>query len=184
VGYELPSTIQEYDVKKRATIFSLCATAMTVCGLALGTTPAFATIINTPGYVHLMNAGSRKCIDAGPPVEQWRCLNTVYEEWQFVDTGDGLYEIISNASGECLTQEDGSGDGAPVVQAPCAPVRVASQVWVFRNRGTNSFGPYFSLVNLRLKGCLDLENGDTSDGVPMQIWGCNIRTNNQRWQER
>jgi hypothetical protein len=36
-------------MKKRATIYSLCATAMTIGSLALGAAPASASIRNTPG---------------------------------------------------------------------------------------------------------------------------------------
>jgi hypothetical protein len=76
-------------VKKRATIYSLCAAAMTMCGLVLGAAPASASIHNTPGYVHIVNAGSGKCLDLAEPTPvQWRCLNTPFEEWQFVDAVD------------------------------------------------------------------------------------------------
>jgi hypothetical protein len=68
---------QEPDVKKRGTIYSLCAAAMTIGSLALGAAPASASINNTPGYVHIVNAGSGKCIDATDSgAVQWRCLNT------------------------------------------------------------------------------------------------------------
>src|SRR2546427_630641 len=85
--------IQEPDMKKRATLYSLGATAIAICGLILGAAPASASIQNTPGYVHIVNAGSGKCIDASYPddshatdfAQQWRCLNTTFEEWQFVD---------------------------------------------------------------------------------------------------
>jgi hypothetical protein len=175
-------------MKKRKTIYSLCAAAMTMCGLVLGAAPASASIHNTPGYVHLMNAGSEKCIDATDAgAVQWRCLNTTLEEWQFQDVGSGvLYQIVNSNNGECLTAEDINVNGAMVFEAACSPEDniAKSQAWVLSNRGTNSFGPYFSLVNMAFKGCLDLENGDTSDGVPMQIWACNPNTNNQRWQQR
>jgi len=71
-------------VKKRAFLYSLFAAAMAMSGLALGAAPASATITNTPGYFHIENAGSGKCIDATYPnndpsagyAQQWRCLNT------------------------------------------------------------------------------------------------------------
>ena len=73
-----------------------------------------------------MNAGSGKCIDlAEPSPVQWRCLNTFNEEWQFVDVlyAQG-FEIVSHASGDCLTAVDsgpGFWNGTPVVLAPCSP---------------------------------------------------------------
>jgi hypothetical protein len=173
-------------VKKRASLYSLCAAAVSMCGLVLGAAPASASIQNTPGYVHLMNTGSGKCIDAtdtGPV--QWRCLNTFNEEWQFVPIADGsIFEIVSHSNGLCLTEADSGPDfvnGTPVVLAPCPPAGqiVAAQSWAPRN----SSNP-LTLANLSHKACLDLENGDTSDGVPMQMWTCNFSTSNQRWQQR
>src|SRR5690348_8940135 len=108
--------IQEPDVKKRATIYSLCAAVMTMCGLVLGAAPASASITNTPGYFHIANSGSGKCIDAVYPsdpndfdmAQQWGCLNTPFEEWKFVPWYDSngrtdLFKIVNNATGECLT---------------------------------------------------------------------------------
>jgi len=151
---------------------------MTVGSLAAGLTPASATINDTPGYVHIANVGSGKCIDVGPPVEQWRCLNTFNEEWQFVYAGNGYYEIVSHASGLCLAQADSSDNGTPVVQEPCA--QVASQRWqVVRGIGV-PYEYYYKVINESFNQCLDLENGITSDGVPMQVWDC-AATNNQWW---
>ena len=92
--------------------FSLCAAAMAMCGLVLGAAPASASIHNTPGYVHIVNAGSGKCIDATDAgAVQWRCLNTFNEEWQFVSIADGsVFEIVSHSSGECLTEADSGPD--------------------------------------------------------------------------
>jgi Ricin-type beta-trefoil lectin domain len=172
-------------VKKRVTIYSLCATAMTVGGLVLGATPASATIRNTPGYVHLMNSGSGKCIDATDSgAVQWRCLNTFNEEWQFVDINGGfVLEVVSHASGECLTrEEDSAANGTPVVLAPCAPADhpLLTQSWLPSSDPSSS---HFQLISWGFEKCLDLENGNTSDGVPMQVWDCNDNTNNQRWQQ-
>jgi hypothetical protein len=99
---------------------------MTVSGLVAGAVPASASIHNTRGYVHIVNAGSGKCIDATDAgAVQWRCLNTFNEEWQFVDVlyAQG-FEIVSHASGDCLTAVDsgpGFWNGTPVVLAPCSP---------------------------------------------------------------
>jgi hypothetical protein len=132
--------IQEPDLKIRATLYSLCAAAMAMGSLVLAASPVSASIHNTPGYVHLMNAGSGKCIDA---------------------------------------TESGA-----VFQAPCSPDGTdKTQHWLLNNRGTNSAGRYFSLVNMAHKRCLDLQNGSTADGVPMQLWFCDTTTNNQRWQQ-
>ena len=180
-------------MNKRAILYSLCATAMAVCGLALGAAPASASVHNTPGYFHIANAGSGRCIDASLPddqhpydfAQQWRCLNTAMEEWTFHSIYDpqagrtDLFQIVSNATGECL------GYGAFALKVELTPCTSGdlSQQWYFGNRGQDSAGSYFQLANYFSLQCLDLENGDPSDGVPMQTWTCNANTYNQRWRQ-
>src|SRR5262249_12468202 len=55
------------EVKRRAISYSLWATAMAMSGLVLGAAPASASIHNTPGYVHIVNSRSGKCIDLSYP---------------------------------------------------------------------------------------------------------------------
>ena len=151
---------------------------MTLAGLVLGATPASATITNTFSYYHLMNLGTHACIDVGPPVEQWRCLNTFNEEWTDDNEGGGWSEIVSHASRLCLTQEYSNANGTPVVQEPCTGA--PSQLWYFAERQNSDYGFDYHLVNMLFYQCLDLNNGDPSNGVPMQVWDC-TGINNQRW---
>jgi len=178
-------------MKKRAAVYSLFATAVTIGSLALGAAPASASIHNTPGYVHIVNSRSGKCIDLSYPddshstdfAQQWRCLNTPFEEWQFVELWDNTaYQIVNHQTGECLAIEEAYTDGAPVLLEPCglAPDNVPqSQVWG-RNPNLN---PFVLSARWLTDWCLDLENGDSSDGVPMQVWECNWDTSNQRWRQ-
>ena len=168
-------------MKKRAARYSLCAAAMAVCGLVLGAVPASASIHDSPGFTHLQNTGSGKCIDAtdqGPV--QWRCLNTFNEEWQVRDLLNDNWELSAHSSGQCLTQEASHVNGTPVVLAPC--LLLPSQTWHIIDLGSINHKDVVMFLNLSSGQCLDLENGDTSDGVPMQVWACNSSTNNQRWQ--
>jgi Ricin-type beta-trefoil lectin domain len=129
-----------------------------------------------------VNAGSGKCIDLNEPTPvQWRCLNTPFEEWRFVEVVDGFFfQIVSHQTGECMAAE-GDENGTPVIMEPCAPLDhtvPVSQLWIVGPAGTT-----FQVGRAGQYVCLDLENGDPSDGVPMQIWGCNPNTNNQRWRQ-
>jgi hypothetical protein len=189
-------------VKKRAFLYSLCATAMAVSGLALGAAPASASISNTPGYFHIVNAGSGKCIDATYPnndlsagyAQQWRCLNTAFEEWKFVPWFDaygyshpGVFQIVNGYTGQCLAPPDTEPqNGTLLTMQPCGAYGADQQAWT-----TAAGGPvpgYQPLVSETYGAngtvgtrCLDLQNGDTSDGVPMQVWDCTPNTNNQQW---
>jgi hypothetical protein len=152
---------------------------MAVGGVALGAAPASAKIVDPPGYFHIWNYGSGKCIDGGPPV-QWRCLNTSFEEWTYIDVSNDNWEIVNQATGKCLTQTASHENGNPVVELPCG--EFATQLWFVDYPGpSDRFWPDAPLLNLSSGQCLDLENGDTSDGVPMQMWDCNPNTANQRW---
>jgi hypothetical protein len=157
--------------------------ALAIGGLVLGAVPASATINDSPGYVHLMVLASRKCVDVGPPVEQWRCLNTFNEEFQLSLTSNGGYLLINHASGLCLAQADSSANGTPVVQEPCNQQDYAQKWDWFLLGYQRSIGYYYQLVNESFSQCLDLENGNQSDGVPMQVWDCNPNTANQAWQQ-
>ena len=183
-------------MKKRGFLYSLCAAAMAMSGLVLGAAPASATITNTPGYFHLENVGSGKCIDATYPnndpsagyAQQWRCLNTAFEEWKYVPLAwhnrtAPVFEIVNGYTGQCLTQDPSSfGNGSRVVLRPCDVDGFSGlQAWQFGCNGESSHGPVFQLQNQWSLRVLDLENGDTSDGVPMQVWDCNPNTSNQRW---
>src|SRR5690349_11119050 len=198
--------IQEPDMKKRATLYSLCATAMAMCGLVLGAVPASASIHNTPGYFHIANVHSGKCVDAFDPggntnfpgfllTQQWRCLNTPFEEWKFVPYDDpngrtDLFQIVNNQTGQCLeifgprNGDQGAENGDPVGLNSCDPGFYGFlQAWSFGSGTQPPSGSPFQLVNPWSGSCLDLENGDTSDGVVMQVWACNAGTSNQRWQK-
>jgi hypothetical protein len=185
-------------VKKRAFLYSLCATAMAISGLVLGAAPASASIHNTPGYFHLVNTGSGKCIDATYPdndpsagyAQQWRCLNTAFEEWKFVplpwhNRTAPVFEIVNGYTGQCLTHDPNSfGNGSRIVLRPCEVNDYTGwQAWQFGCSGEFSQPAVFQLQSQFSGRALDLENGDTSDGVPMQVWDCNPNTSNQRWQK-
>ena len=185
-------------MKKRAFLYSLCAAAMAMSGLVLGAAPASASIHNTPRYFHIVNAGSGKCIDATYPnndlsagyAQQWRCLNTAFEEWKLVplpwpNRTAPVFEIVNGYTGQCLTQDPYNyGNGSRLLVRPCdVNGDSGQQAWQFGCDGEFPQPQTFQLQNQGSGRVLDLENGDTSDGVPMQVWDCNPNTNNQRWQQ-
>jgi hypothetical protein len=167
-------------MKSRAVVISLCTAVMTVGGLAAGAAPASASVVNSPGWQHIMNEGSGGCLDVmNTGVQQWRCLNTQNEEWRLV-TSAGQVEIENHASGLCLGQADSVENGTPVVQVAC--LDDPKQEWARDELGTDNNRETVQFVNSWSGQCIDLENGETSNGVPMQVWDCNASTNNQRWQ--
>src|SRR5262249_3971859 len=119
---------------------------------------AFASIVDSPGYNHIQNEGSGKCIDAGDYVQQWRCLNTSFEEWSVPGGSSG--HIENNAYRQCLTQADSLVNGTAVVLEPCTGDQ--KQLWNRNELGTDNHHEIVQFQNRWSEQCLDVENGDTS----------------------
>jgi hypothetical protein len=142
-------------------------------------------IHDAPGYVHLQNVRSGECID--PETEsvepfvilaQQTCRNAKSQEWAVavIESTGGVYYLINNHNSNlCAAPVDPAGaNGSKVDQITCAidPIQEWAQVV--------ASGETF--LKNRLTGkCLDLENGDPTIGVEMQVWDCNFSTANQEW---
>jgi len=157
------------------------AVAAIAAGTVVGATPAFAF-----SGVEYVNNGSAKCVTAdaaGVGVVQWTCSRADNQGWTVIGaTANGNpFQIQSTLTGRCLDITSFS-NAAPVVQVDCAGQPTGSY-WKFVRAGNREF-PFVNLLIIQsafFNYCLDLENGDRSDGVPMQVWQCNSRTNNQIW---
>lgn len=104
------------------------------------------------------------------------------QHWIFQGpVGTGSRQVRSLDTGLCL-DATGFNNGDQVVQEDC---------------GIGAAGSFFFLIDLlppspqrrqlrfqssvNTSVCLDLENGDIHDGVPLQVWQCNPNTDNQKW---
>jgi Ricin-type beta-trefoil lectin domain len=84
----------------------------------------------------------------------------------------------------CL-QAQGDYDGAPVVLATCGNFNGADKEWnVIEGGAAEASGNPGPVTQIRLFGdkCLDVPNGNDSDGVKLQIWTCYDGNPNQLWQ--
>ena len=132
--------------------------------------------------------GRAECID--PETEsvdpfvilaQQTCRNAKSQEWTFPAVasigGNWEYLMRNHNSNLCAAPVDPAGaNGSKVDQIPCAfdPIQewAAVQPWL---------GGGVFWKNAATGKCLDLENGDPTIGVEMQVWDCNFNTGNQEW---
>ena len=112
---------------------------------------------------------------------QQTCRNAKSQEWTFPAVasigGNWEYLMRNHNSNLCAAPVDPAGaNGSKVDQIPCAfaPIQewAAVQPWL---------GGGVFWKNAATGKCLDLENGDPTIGVEMQVWDCNFNTGNQEW---
>jgi hypothetical protein len=147
------------------------------------TRPAVASI--TPGvWYTVVNQGNGKCVDDqngstanGAIVQQYGCsTNNVNQQWQFIATSGGYYEVISH---------DGSNlawDVTNVSTADAAPI----QLWTYGGGNNQQWQPialdstHYKFVNRNDGKCLDVPSASTTDGVQLDQYACN-GTGAQSW---
>lgn len=145
------------------------------------------------GYFEIMNAGSHKCLavpnngyETYDPIIQTTCgaYGTKWRDQYYqgpTGSGSGWIRTVQNLDGDMLCMfATGLYNGAPVAQNYCG-----FGSGMFWDMGPDRYPqPTQFTVPIKQYGtnyCLDLENGQTQDGVPMQVWQCNPNTNNQKW---
>lgn len=133
--------------------------------------------------VQISNAGSGKCLTVvdgsravEAPVVQMPCGDRPGQHWIFGGPSKEFLHVQNVDTGLCLTPT-GFANGDPVVQRRCDDF--ARTYW---SRTELSGSPArIILKSADQPVCLDLENGDASDGVPLQVWECDPSTDNQKW---
>ncbi|MEV4754416.1 family 43 glycosylhydrolase [Micromonospora sp. NPDC049559] len=162
------------------------ATAAVVLGGSLAAVhpaPAAAATVDTNAWYVLLNRNSGKALDVynlatsdGARITQWSRNDGAQQQWQFVDSGNGLYRLRSRHSGKVLDVSNRStADGAAIVQ------------WTDNNstnqqfRLADSAGGYVRLLAGHSGKAVEVQNASTVDGanvVQYTDWG----GNNQQWQ--
>jgi hypothetical protein len=141
--------------------------------------------------VTISNRGSGKCLTVSnasrlpnAPIVQSVCdtADVLGQHWIFQGPPNTAFRgVLSLDTGLCM-EASGFDNGDAVTQASCDSWH-AGLFWTI----TDLVTPTSTERVIRLQSsvmpsvCLDLENGDTHDGVPLQVWHCNSNTNNQKW---
>jgi hypothetical protein len=132
----------------------------------------------------IANARTGKCVSAqvdSAAILQEPCQHALGQNWTFIGMIiDGDPFQIKSDTGLCMDIQSFSNAG-PVVQLDCGLQAVGSY-WVRAKVGEMVNGQAkFQFKSYFANYCLDLENGWSDDGLPLQVWQCNTRTNNQAW---
>ncbi|MFG3706072.1 family 43 glycosylhydrolase [Micromonospora sp. NPDC047670] len=129
--------------------------------------PASAAPVDTNVWYVLVNRNSGKALDVynlatndGARITQWSRNDGNWQQWQFVDSGDGYYRVRSRHSGKVLDVYDSStANGAGIVQ--WADHNGANQQ--FRLAGSDS--DHVRLINRNSNKVLEVQSASTADGA-------------------
>ncbi|MFC0527355.1 carbohydrate-binding protein, partial [Phytohabitans kaempferiae] len=135
-----------------------------------------------PASYRIANRNSGQVVDVQSPntadlavIGQWASNGNAWQQWRFVDAGNGNVTLQSAHSGKCVDILNFStADGAPVVQYTCHGG--ANQVFSWRSIGNG----YYDLVNLNSNKCLNVVGGSTALGAALEQRTC-TSANSMQW---
>jgi hypothetical protein len=89
------------------------------------------------------------------------------------------FKMVNYLTGKCVEVDhhDYFANGALVIEEPCNGQ--PEQLWSSQGTGNG----WYHLVNQRSFKCMDVHNGDKSDGGRVQQWACSS-TSGQNWKTR
>ncbi|MEZ7126637.1 pectinesterase family protein [Nonomuraea sp. AD125B] len=98
---------------------------------------------NSSGVFTLRNVNSGRCLDvpngaatSGLRLQQWGCGDGLKSNqlWRFVASGSGTYQVVSDATGLCMSDEGAStASGAAIIQETCTAN--SNKQWAFEPLG-------------------------------------------------
>jgi arabinan endo-1,5-alpha-L-arabinosidase len=153
------------DRRHRALLTFLVAAALVLTQSLV--TPARAATIDTGAWYTLTNVHSGKALEVyetstadGARIGQWSANGGAWQQWRFLDSGDGHYRLQSRHSGKVVDVLDWStDDGADVVQWP--DTGAANQQF----RVLDSADGSVRLVNRHSGKALEVWDWATDDGA-------------------
>lgn len=134
----------------------------------------------------IKNVGTSKCLqpEGGSTGEativQMTCNGSLTQQWQFflIPGNTGAYHLINQLSGLCMYMNGPVAPGSPIAQVECTDV--SNEDWI-------SSAPPPEVVTLKSRAghrptnlCIDVPGGQSTEGLPVQIFGCNGSLA-QRW---
>ncbi|MGP3967795.1 rhamnogalacturonan lyase family protein [Streptomyces sp. 6N223] len=170
--------------RSRGPVAILLTVLLAAVSLVVLPTPrAHAAVIDTSATYALVNRLSGKAMAVsnaattdGAAIVQWSRDDADWQQWQFVDSGDGYYRLRSVLSGKVVDIEAlSTADGANVIQY--TDNNAANQQ--FRVVDTDS--GYVQLINRRSGKALEVWERSTADGARISQYTDNDGYN-QQWQ--
>jgi galactose oxidase len=103
---------------------------------------------------------------AGGSIIQWPCAGSANEQWTMVPTSGSYYELVSNNSGLCLSDNGKTALSTNMVQETCSSTN-SSDLFTLKPVG----GSYEIIVeNSGL--CMSVSGGSQTAGTVVQEWTC------------
>ncbi|WP_410812854.1 RICIN domain-containing protein [Micromonospora sp. 067-2] len=148
----------------------------------------FGGAVGTPGGPETwINPATNKYMDLdhsragnGTKIQIWTGDNTDAQWWIRQSNGDGYWRLTNKGTGKCVgVSASRTDDGAPVVEWDCNGR--TDQLWTWESKGRMVNGwPVWQIRNRNSGKCLDITGRGTTDGTPLQQWGCGGGAN-QEW---
>ncbi len=121
----------------------------------------------------LVATHSNKCVDVpgastapGVVLNQWDCVaGSPEQDFQFVGTSDGFYQLKPRNSGLCL-DSGSAANGTFVRQQPCGSA--TSQKWKVQAKGNG----VFNITTANGASCLDIARISSDNGAEVTVWQC------------
>ncbi|MBY8870676.1 family 43 glycosylhydrolase [Micromonospora sp. PLK6-60] len=134
----------------------------------------------TPAY-RITNRNSGQVMDVQQPnldnlavIGQWTSNGNAWQQWRFLDAGNGTVRLQSVHSGKCADVVNAStADGAQLVQYTCHDG--LNQAFRWQSAG----GDYYQLVNVNSNKCLNVVGGSTTAGAALEQRTCGTATSMQ-----
>ncbi|MEV2239848.1 family 43 glycosylhydrolase [Micromonospora andamanensis] len=128
---------------------------------------------STPSY-RVINRNSGQVIDVQWPnlddlavIGQWSSNGATWQQWRFLDAGNGNVRLQSVNSGKCVdVMSFSTADGAQIIQYTCHDG--LNQVFSWRSAGNG----YYNLVNVNSNKCLNVVGGSTAAGAALEQRTC------------
>lgn len=141
-------------------------------GTSGGGTQAYKVTNRNSGQVMDVKEGSLADLAV---IGQWPATGSAWQQWRFLDAGNGNVRLQSVNSGKCVDVSGAStADGAAVIQYTCHDR--PNQVFTWRTTGDG----YATLVNLQSGKCLGVVGGSTTAGATLEQRTCSTAAT-QQW---
>ncbi|MGC5051517.1 family 43 glycosylhydrolase [Micromonospora sp. DT48] len=141
----------------------------------------FAGNGSAPTAYRIINRNSGQVVDVQQPnldnlavIGQWSSNGNPWQQWRFLDVGNGNVRLQSVHSGKCVDVRDVStADGAQIIQYTCHDG--LNQVFSWRSTGDG----YYQLVNVNSNKCLNVVGGSTAPGAALEQRTCSSASSMQ-----
>ncbi|WBB90406.1 family 43 glycosylhydrolase [Verrucosispora sp. WMMC514] len=129
---------------------------------------------SAPTAYRIVNRNSGQVVDVQQPnldnlavIGQWSSNGNAWQQWRFLDAGNGNVRLQSVHSDKCVDVRDVStADGAQIIQYTCHDG--LNQVFTWRSTGDG----YHQLVNVNSNKCLNVVGGSTAAGAALEQRTC------------